>query len=112
MSTISSGVWIYTFVYCEYSFSSLFLPKGGAQDDFMGHMRRALQFDEIFIFSSGFLWLGYLFWDLHSAGFIGSDWVIKAAFLPVLVAVAGPGTAFAAGWYWRESVLQSKVVKK
>ncbi|KAF2677800.1 hypothetical protein K458DRAFT_377811 [Lentithecium fluviatile CBS 122367] len=112
MSLISSGVWLYTLVNCEYPLSTVFLPDASVQTDFVLHMRRALQFDEICIFASSLLWLVYLFYDLHSAGLMGGEWVVKIAFLPVFAAFAGPGAAFALGWYWRESMLQSKLVKK
>ena len=112
MSLISSGVWIYTLLSSEYPLATLFLPDKLAQSEFVEHMRRALQFDEICIFSSSFLWLTYQFWDLNSAGLMGSDWLVKAAILPVLTTVLGPGAAFAIGWYWKENALQSKASKK
>jgi hypothetical protein len=112
MSFISSATWIYTIVFCDLPLSTVFLPPTAAQEGFTDHMRRALQMDELCIFTSGFAWLTFLFYDLHLAGLMGKDWVIKAALLPVLAAVAGPGAAFAFGWYWRESLLKSKLAKE
>jgi hypothetical protein len=112
LSLISSAVWTYTLVYCDHPLSAVFLPDASAQSDFVGHMRRALQFDEICIFASGFLWLAYSFWDLNSAGLMRSSWLLKVACLPGLAVIIGPGAAFAFGWYWKEVVLQSKIAKK
>lgn len=109
MCLVSSGVWLYTLTHCGYSLSTIFLPEKAAQHDFVGHMRRALQFDEISVFTSSFLWLAYLLWDVNSAGLVGDDWTIKAATLPFLIAAVGPGSAFALGWLWRENLLQSSV---
>lgn len=112
MSLISSSVWIYTVVNCDYPLSTVFLPNISAQSTFAPHMRRALQFDELCVFTSSFLWLAYLFFDLKLAGLMGHEWLFPVAFLPILAALVGPGTAFALGWYWRERTLDFKQAKE
>ncbi|EGC45088.1 conserved hypothetical protein [Histoplasma capsulatum var. duboisii H88] len=113
MSIISAGVWVYMLVNCPYPLSTVFIPSSSAQSKFVPHMRRALQYDEIAVFGTSFLWLGYLFFDLHCAGLIRrGEWLVPVAALPIFTAFVGPGAAFAFGWYWRESKLQSKLAQE
>lgn len=77
------------------------------QTGFIEHTRRAFQCDEVFGFASSYLWLLYMFVDLYSAELIGTSSLFGCATLPVVALVTGPGTAFALGWFWRETILQS-----
>ncbi|KAF1971785.1 hypothetical protein BU23DRAFT_590410 [Bimuria novae-zelandiae CBS 107.79] len=97
MSLISSAVWLYTVVSCKYSLATVFLPDAAVQEEFAPHMRRALQFDEICIFASSFMWVAFLFFDLRKAGLLGKDWMVLAVGFPAASVVVGPGAAFAAG---------------
>lgn len=108
MSLVSVGVWAYTALYCEFSLSTVFLPDSSVQSKFAPHMRRGLQFDEISVFTSSFLWLAYSHFDLFAAGLIGREWMVAAVGFPLASMLVGPGAAFAAGWYWREGKLQAK----
>lgn len=66
-----------------------------------------MQCDEVFSFGSSFLWLLYMFVDLYTAGLIGMGSVAVSCFIPFVAIMAGPGSAFALGWYWREHVLSA-----
>lgn len=107
MCAISSSFWIYTLSSTPYSLSDIFIPDSADQADFIGHTRKAFQSDEVYSFGSSFLWIMYMFYDLHAAGLVGLGSLVASAFLPLVAAVTGPGTAFAIGWYWREQVLSS-----
>lgn len=64
-----------------------------------------MQCDEVFAFGSSFLWFLYMFIDMYAAGMIGMGSLALSCFIPSLATVAGPGSAFALSWYWREHVL-------
>jgi hypothetical protein len=108
MSLISVGVWVHTIVNCPLPLSTVFIPDSSTQSEFVPHMRRALQYDEIVVFTSSWLWLAYLFFDLHTAGLMGQEWIFSIALLPVLAAFVGPGATLAIGWYWRETKLRTQ----
>lgn len=105
MCAISSTIWVYTLLYAPFSLSDVFIPDSAVYSDFVGHTRKALQCDEVYSFGSSFLWLLYMFSDMYTAGLIGMGSLVVSCFIPFVAAVAGPGTAFALGWYWRERVL-------
>ena len=107
LGLVSSSVWIYTLLYCPHSLSTIFIPEGGVQTEFIQHTRKALQADELGVFSSSILWLTYSFFDLHAAGFIASEWLFYTASLPIVTLCVGPGAAFVIGWWMRENVLES-----
>lgn len=106
LSLISAAVWITLLVSSPYSLSTLFIPEAGAQVGFVEHSRRALQIDELSSIAAAYLWLVYLFFDLSSAGLADITWVVtRAALLPVVAVLAGPGAAVAVGWLLREGKL-------
>lgn len=107
MCAVSSSMWLYTLTSAPYPPSHIFIPDSAVYPDYIRHTRKALQCDEVYSFGAGFLWLIYMFFDLHAAGLVGTGSLLASALLPLLAAVTGPGTAFAAGWYWRERVLSS-----
>ncbi|KAH9897153.1 hypothetical protein F4778DRAFT_772024 [Xylariomycetidae sp. FL2044] len=107
LSLVSAGVWVYTLIDCPYPLSTLFIPDTVAQTDHLPVERRAMQFDELCIFASSFLWLIYCYMDLRSAGLMKSDFFWVVALLPLITLLAGPGAAFAFGWYGRDRVLSS-----
>jgi hypothetical protein len=111
LTLISTGTWIYTLIFSPHSPSTLFLPTAAVQTEFVPHVRRGLQFDEVYAFGSSFLWITYQFYDLRCAGLAGTDWFYPIAVLPVVAVVAGPGSALALGWYWREEKLLAKEAK-
>lgn len=107
MCAISTTVWVYTLYSAPYSLADIFIPDSGVYSDFIRHTRKALQCDEVFSFGSSFLWLLYMFVDMYTAGLIGMGSVAVSCFIPLMSTVAGPGSAFALGWYWREHFLSS-----
>ncbi|RYP43177.1 hypothetical protein DL768_010050 [Monosporascus sp. mg162] len=109
LGLISTGVWAYTLLYSPYPISTLFVPVAEVQSEFVAHTRKALQADELAVFGSSLLWLAYSFFDLHTAGILGSNWMYHIALLPVIAVCEGPGAAFAVGWYQRERALSSNV---
>lgn len=106
MSAISASTWIYTLRASPYTLWEIFIPEAAVQTEFEPHMRKALQLDSLFGFGSGYLWLVYAFYDLWAAGFVGKQWMVVGALIPVFAICVGPGAALAIGWVWRESVLQ------
>lgn len=105
LGSLSAAVWQYTSVYSPHPASELFLPETAAQAGFVPLVRRGLQFDEICVFSSSFLWLLYSVLNLGTAEVGGGNLLTKIALLPILVYSIGPGATFALGWYWRETLL-------
>ncbi|KAF2645060.1 hypothetical protein P280DRAFT_390572 [Massarina eburnea CBS 473.64] len=113
LGAVSAGVWLHTLLNSGVPFTTLFVPEMAAQEDFVAHMRRGLQFDQLCVFGASFVWLVYAFFDLWFAGLVvGMECLVMVASLPVLVALLGPGAAFALAWYWRESKLQAKLAKE
>ena len=107
MCAVSSSIWLYTLYSSPFPLSDVFIPDSAVYMDFLGHTRKALQCDEVFSFGSSFLWLIYMFFDLHLAGMVGMGSLVFSGLLPLVAAVTGPGTAFVIGWSWREQVLSS-----
>lgn len=66
-----------------------------------------MQCDEVSSFGSPYLWLLYMFVDMYAAALIGMGSVAMSCLIPFVATVAGPGSAFALGWYWREHVLSA-----
>lgn len=108
---ISSGVWIYTLLSAPYSISEIFALERVVHSDFISHTRWALKADEVFAFASAFLWLSYSLLDLGVAGIEGRKIIIPVVLFPIVVACLGPGSAFALGWYWRETLIQAGKAK-
>ncbi|KAI1144246.1 hypothetical protein F5Y05DRAFT_22319 [Hypoxylon sp. FL0543] len=102
---ISAGVWLYVLAFSPYSLRTIFIPAPEAQSEFIAHVRKALQTDHLASFGSSFLWLLYSFFDLSSTRPLGNEWLYTIAMLPVVGAIAGPGAAFAFGWYLRHRSL-------
>lgn len=111
MCAISSSIWVYTLSSSPYSISDMFIPDFAVYSDFIGHTAKAMKCDELYSFGSSFLWLIYMFFDLHAAGLVGTGSLVVSALLPLVSAVTGPGTAFVIGWYWREQVLSSNKIR-
>lgn len=113
LGSISAAVWTYTLICSPHPISELFLPQAGTPTDFVSHVRRSLQFDEIFGFAGCYLWLAYSFVDLRTAGARGPILFALFALFPILLLSIGPGATFSIGWYLRERALtrpQDKVV--
>lgn len=108
---VSSGVWIYTVLSAPHSISEIFALERVVHFDFISHTRWALQADEVFAFANAFLWLLYSLLDLGVAGTEGMKIIISVALFPIVVACLGPGSAFALGWYWRETLIQAGKVR-
>lgn len=113
LGSVSTGVWLYAKFSAPYPMSDIFVPDQGGHSDFILHTRWALQLDELSGFASCFIWLFYSFLDLWAAGIEGKySWVLPVALFPVVLACLGPGSAFALGWYWKENLIGSGMVKR
>ena len=106
LGLVSSGVWLYALVYSPYTLLETFIPDV-EQFEYVAHSRRALQADELGVVSTTLLWQAYSFYDLHSAGLLGNQWLFYAGSLPIITVGLGPGTAILIGWYLRERALAS-----
>ncbi|KAI1336961.1 hypothetical protein F5Y15DRAFT_192409 [Xylariaceae sp. FL0016] len=108
LGMVSAGVWVHMLASAPYDLATIFVPTTDDPTGLTSHMRRALQADHLASFGSTFLWLGYLFFDLWSAGSMGvREWASVVAALPVMTMCAGPAAALVLGWLWRERVLTS-----
>lgn len=107
LSTVSSGVWLYTLFSAPHSISEIFVPDIGAHSDFISHTRLGLHADQISAFASCFLWLIYSLLDLGISGLSGKRMILPIALFSIAIAFLGPGSAFALGWYWKETLMQA-----
>lgn len=107
MGSISSAVWFYTLLFAPHSLQEIFAPDMGVHSDFISHTRLGLQADEISAFAGSFLWLLYSLVDLGVSGISGKHTIVPVALFPIVVLCLGPGSAFALGWYWRETLIQA-----
>ncbi|PSN73611.1 hypothetical protein BS50DRAFT_569121 [Corynespora cassiicola Philippines] len=108
LGCISAGVWWYSLGWSPYSLAEMFVPNLESKDDMAGHMRMALQVDEISAFLSLFVWI--LFEELQ-LGFGRQIWQGAVYWLlgaPVVVLGVGPGAAMAGWWVWREAKIASR----
>lgn len=113
LSSVSTGVWLYTNRSAPYPISEIFFPDQGRHSDFIPHTRSALQLDELSGFAGCFVWLFYSFVDLWAAGIEGKySLVFPVALFPLVLAYLGPGSAFALGWYWKETLIGAGMVKR
>ncbi|KAF2801072.1 hypothetical protein K505DRAFT_227365 [Melanomma pulvis-pyrius CBS 109.77] len=110
---ISATVWINLLVNCPYSFSVLFIPSKNHEQEhanrWVGMIRRCLQYDELVVFGSAFLWLVYLALDMKNAGIWSPGKVLRflGAFAGAIA--VGPGAALGGLWLWREKDLVVEV---
>lgn len=106
MGSVSSGVWVHMLMSAPRPLSEIFVPDTGADtSNFVLHTRWAVQVDEMFAFAGSFLWLLYSLLDLGVAGISAKRIIIPVAVFPIVVACLGPGSAFALGWYWKETLI-------
>lgn len=92
--------WTYTILYCPHKLSEVFIPRIPIEDTWVLHMRRMLQFDQLFVNGSSILWVAL---DSQRNG-LGSAIAIMAAGLP-LAALFGPGASLGILWLCREMKL-------
>lgn len=107
LCSVSTGVWLYMILSAPHVTSEIFVPVKGVHSDFIFHTRRALQLDELSGFASSFAWLFYSFLDLWAAGIEGKRMVLLVVLFPIMLACLGPGSTFALGWYWKETLIQA-----
>lgn len=106
-AAISAGIWIYTLIVSPHSISALFLPLLEPQDALEPLLRRGLQIDELCVFGSSLLWIGYHIVDLYLDGHVTTSEIFQVISLyPVIAALTGPGASLSYLWFWRESKLQ------
>ncbi|KAJ8117535.1 hypothetical protein OPT61_g1299 [Boeremia exigua] len=108
LCSISVATWWYTLYNAPFSPATLFVPDVAAMKSPDEFIRLFLQFDEIFSFGAGLLWLLYLFGDLKRADMMDSSWFSIAVKGLVALVLAGPGATFGLGWWWREQLLATK----
>jgi hypothetical protein len=105
---ISILVWINLLVNCPYSFSTLFSPlKTGPEIEsrWVGMIRRCLQYDELVVLGSAFIWLFYLEGDLRAASMASLSHSRTFMALLLLIPVIGPGATLGVIWLWKEKTL-------
>ncbi|KAF2186050.1 hypothetical protein K469DRAFT_664532 [Zopfia rhizophila CBS 207.26] len=106
MIAISTGVWIYTLLNCPYSLKTIFCPAPLIEDTWLLRMRRILQFDELFVYGSSMVWLGFLMMDAKKAGLVSGSGIAGFLVMAVgLTGIVGPGATFGVMWLWREGYL-------
>jgi hypothetical protein len=107
--SLSAASWIRTALKAgtALKFYGLFIPSQLTLNtqDFTTFTSDFFKVDELGLFFATFLWLGYLFWDLKSAGMVEESWLNLVAHLVGATIVMGPGATSGMGWMWRERVL-------
>jgi hypothetical protein len=109
---ISTVVWINLLVSCPYSFSTLFSPiknRLEIESRWVGMIRRCLQYDELVVLGSAFIWLFYLQSDLKAASMCTLSQSRAFMALLLLIPVIGPGATLGVIWLWKEkSMVEEK----
>ena len=99
---IAVAFWTYTILYCPHKLSEVFVPRVTTEDTWVLHMRRTLQYDQLFVHGSSVLWVAL---DSRRNGLGSAIRVIAAGLL--LTALVGPGASLGMLWLWRERKLTS-----
>ncbi|POS73827.1 hypothetical protein DHEL01_v207780 [Diaporthe helianthi] len=113
LTGLSAGVWIYMLASAPYSLHTILVPK--ASDLAHSHQlllrsRLIWQADFLCTFGSTAVFIAYQHAGHHRAGLLHrNDWLLPA-FLPAVTAVGGPGTAVAAAWLWKETIMLRTVL--
>jgi hypothetical protein len=110
LSVLSTSIWIWTNATSPYSPWSLFVPEliPSQTSDFVTFVRNFLKVDELSLFGSTFLWLGYLLWDMKHAGMVKTPWALIVLYAVGTLTVLGPGATAGLGWLWREDIISNK----
>lgn len=95
--TIAVGLWTYTVLYCPHPLSTVFYPHPYTVHTWVSHMRRILQFDQLFIFGSSVLWVAM---DMRRNRLSSGVEILLASV--VLAGAVGTGATFGLVWLWRE----------
>ncbi|KAH7207801.1 uncharacterized protein BKA55DRAFT_586548 [Fusarium redolens] len=107
---LSACVWIWAWSTAPYGGAAIFFPSilPLATSDLTAFMREFLKFDEAFLFTATFIWLGCLFWDMKHAGMLQTNWLKISTYATCTVVMFGPGAAAGLGWLWREDIITNK----
>lgn len=108
--TISASVWIWINATSPYSVTTMFFPEAipSQTTGVVKFARDFLKIDEISLFGSTLLWLGYAFWDMKSAGMVETSWAMLILYALVSLMCLGPGATVGLGWLWREDIITNK----
>ena len=111
-----AGLWLYTAFRSPYPLSTVFMPWRldlAFGQTFEGLMRRLLQWDQVFVFGSFYLWLATEMWGLKDACKVSVAQIGAFVILiPVLVVMTGTGAALGILWLVRENNLVEKSAGK
>jgi hypothetical protein len=110
---ISAAVWINLLVNCPYSFSTLFSPINSRPEissRWVGMIRRCLQYDELVVFGSAFIWLLLMGIDIRTAKMWSQSQTLGFVGMLALIPIIGPGATLGVMWLWRESALVEEKV--
>ena len=107
---LSAAVWLWTCVISPFSLTDMFVPCAipTSTSDLTTFIREFLKFDEGFLFTNTFLWLGYLFWDMKYAGMVHASWLKIVIYAISAILAVGPGAAAGLGWLWREDIITNR----
>lgn len=113
LATISSVIWLITSEFVRVAilyhvFSNITWSIDAFDRIFAAGWRRRLDLEKPLIFTSTYLWLFYLFWDLHAAGMLEEGWRICFAWAIGTLVSTGPGASCAMLWLWRETILATR----
>jgi hypothetical protein len=114
LCAISGGVWQYT-LWSNCGWSSLidvFVPVLGFRSvhtqSFEARFAEFLKWDQVFFVMPNMAWIGLLYRDMHSEGWIHAPWWKVLGAMIVLTVVGGDGAMLGVMWLYREEVLASK----
>ncbi|KAH6989863.1 hypothetical protein EDB80DRAFT_881882 [Ilyonectria destructans] len=107
---MSACFWIWAWFINPSGIAAIFLPRAlpATTSELSGFMREFFKFDQIFLFTATFLWLGYLFWDIKHVDMVQSSWLTIITYAVSMVVLFGPGAAAGLGWLWREDIITNK----
>lgn len=108
-----SSAFAYFYVYSSAWKSSISLldvffkdiSKPSAMAPIFDGAAKVLRYDHLWSFGAGLLWTLLSFSDLKKAGKVTAGWLRILGTVIALTLVAGPGTAMAVMWWWREEAL-------
>lgn len=106
---LASLVWIYTVTRSPFSLLQILEPEWtNSQTSWTDCVRNVLQYDYAFVWTSCFLWLGYLYMDLKHAGMVKESWMRIVTTTVLTTVVLGPGATAGLAWLWREEILATR----
>lgn len=110
LSVFSAVVWQYALWFGGSSAVDIFVPviHGVRNLTFEQLFAETMKWDQVFLALANVLWIGLLFSDLRTAGFIQQGWLKLGFYAVALTVVGGNGTMLGVAWLYREEILATR----